>query len=367
MNEQSISVFCLCCAVMAVSSLSSCAGGPASLSFFTEKPATIENARALLATADYHKGLAMTGELLVNGKNDPEVMKLWQETAEAKLELLEAELSFDLYSNNAAEKKLYAEQVAARDFLIDSAAKGGFLIKRIWLVGDSTMADYRSNTNPGRSLNPMTGWGEMFQEFFTQQNLSAVQNLVKSDSLIVVNKGMGGRSTRTYWNEGSWKKISVRLRPGDLVMIQFGHNDSATDRAERFVDVPGYRKFLSMFIEDAMSKKAIPILLTPVNRNYPWSAEGKISNCHGDYTQAMRDVAQEMKTPLIDVNQRSLDLFNARGRQYVTSKYFMVFGPEAYPQRFPKGNDDNTHFQPEGAGAVANMVWEGLLDLAGKK
>ena len=51
----------------------------------------------------------------------------------------------------------------------------------------------------------------------------------------------------------------------------------------------------------------------------------------------------------------------------LTSKYFMVFGPEAYPQRFPQGNDDNTHFQPEGAEAVARMVWEGLVEIAGKK
>jgi lysophospholipase L1-like esterase len=72
-----------------------------------------------------------------------------------------------------------------------------------------------------------------------------------------------------------------------------------------------------------------------------------------------------MKVDLIDLNQLSMDLFNAKGQEYVSEKYFMNL-PEGKFEGYPKGQKDNTHFQPEGAEAVAKLVFEALTRLPTK-
>ncbi len=103
------------------------------------------------------------------------------------------------------------------------------------------------------------------------------------------------------------------------------------------------------------------MILTPVNRNYPWE-DGKLQNVHGEYYTAAVDVAKELDVHLIDLTQRSMDHFMRKGKDYVTENYFMNFGPGIY-EAYPEGSNDNTHFQPEGAKAVAQLVYEGLVDL----
>jgi lysophospholipase L1-like esterase len=101
--------------------------------------------------------------------------------------------------------------------------------------------------------------------------------------------------------------------------------------------------------------------MTPVNRNYPWE-EGVLKNCHGEYPQAVKDIAAEMNVLLIDLTQLSCDFFTKKGQEYVTPNYFMNLPANIY-QAYPDGQKDNTHFQPEGAQAVAQLVFDGLKKL----
>ncbi|WP_324719948.1 rhamnogalacturonan acetylesterase [Salinimicrobium sp. HB62] len=242
-------------------------------------------------------------------------------------------------------------------------------VVKVYLIGDSTMADYSDNYDPGKDYMktryPITGWGQVFQEFMGKQDLQALSHIIKADSVVVDDRARGGRSTRTFFEEGRWSKVYRSLEKNDLVLMQFGHNDAAENKPERYVNVEGYKEYLRLFVDQTRQKGAIPVILTPVNRNYPWK-DGKLHNVHGEYYTAAVEVARELNVQLVDLTQRSMEHFTEKGRDYVTKNYFMNFGPGIY-EAYPGGSSDNTHFQPEGAKAVAALVFKGLKDLKNKK
>jgi lysophospholipase L1-like esterase len=207
--------------------------------------------------------------------------------------------------------------------------------------------------------------GQVFQPFLRSDSLARVRPIIGADSVVVIDKAKGGRSTRTFFEEGRWAEVYRALKKGDVVLMQFGHNDASLSKPERYVNIAGYREYLRLFVLQSRQQGAIPILLTPVNRNYPWK-DGRLANVHGDYPQAVKEVARELGVALIDLTQLSIDAFTARGQEYVSSHYFMNLPPGLYPA-YPEGQQDNTHFQPEGAQAVARLVFEGLKKLPAKK
>jgi lysophospholipase L1-like esterase len=237
----------------------------------------------------------------------------------------------------------------------------GNKITTVWLIGDSTVTDYSQYENYMSERYPVTGWGQVFQQFMTGAYLSNLKELLLSDSIEVKNRAVGGRSTRTFFQEGRWREVYESIKQGDIVLIQFGHNDASVNKAERYVDLNGYMEFLRLFIHQSRKKSAIPILITPVARNYPW-VNDTLTNVHGEYPKKMKEVAAETGTMIIDLNQMSMNHFTAKGRAYVTENYFMNLPPGAY-EAYPKGEDDNTHFQPEGATEVAQLVFKGLVSL----
>ncbi|MEO8237341.1 MAG: hypothetical protein ABI793_11825 [Flavobacterium sp.] len=74
----------------------------------------------------------------------------------------------------------------------------------------------------------------------------------------------GGRSTRTFFQEGRWASVYKSLQKGDVVMMQFGHNDASEEKTERYVNIEGYKEFLRLFINQTIEKGATPIVVTPV-------------------------------------------------------------------------------------------------------
>lgn len=238
-------------------------------------------------------------------------------------------------------------------------------ITSVFLIGDSTMADYSGNYDPGKDYKktryPITGWGQVFQQFLISDSLYKLERLIKTDSALVEDKARGGRSTRTFFQEGRWRRVYELLKKDDLVLMQFGHNDAALNKTERYVPAEGYKEFLRLFVLQTRQKGAYPIILTPVARNYPWR-EGVLQNCHGDYHNAAKDIAEELGVMLIDLNQRSMEFFTKKGEAYVTENYFMNL-PSGLYEAYPEGQKDNTHFQPNGATEVARLVFEGLQEL----
>ncbi|WP_215223716.1 rhamnogalacturonan acetylesterase [Echinicola shivajiensis] len=238
-------------------------------------------------------------------------------------------------------------------------------VVKVYLIGDSTVADYSGDYDPGKDYMktryPVMGWGQTFQAYMSNRNLTNLNNLIQGDSVLVDDRARGGRSTRTFFEEGRWRKVYEALEAGDLVLMQFGHNDAAENKPERYVNIEGYKEYIRLYVSQTRQKNAIPIVLTPVNRNYPWK-EGKLQNVHGAYYEAAIEVASELDVLLIDLTQLSLDHFTQKGKAYVTEHYFMNFGPGIY-EAYPNGSNDNTHFQPEGAKAVAGLVYEAMTQL----
>lgn len=237
----------------------------------------------------------------------------------------------------------------------------------IFLMGDSTMADYADNYEPGKSyLNtryPITGWGQVFRPYTQKDSIKKLKGFLKRNKKHhLVNLARGGRSTRTFFQEGRWRKVYENLQKNDLVLIQFGHNDAAETKTERYVPLKGFKEFLRFYSELIKSKGAIPVLLTPVARNYPWR-DGVLEDVHGDYDKAVKEVALETNTLLLDLNKRSREFFTKEGKEKSSTAYFMNFSAGVY-EAYPEGSNDNTHFQTKGAEAVAQLVFDGLKDLA---
>src|SRR5690606_22678734 len=168
-----------------------------------------------------------------------------------------------------------------------------------------------------------------------------------------------------FFQEGRWRSVYESLKKNDIVIIQFGHNDAATNKPERYVDVEGYKEYLRLFVTQTREKGAYPILLTPVARNYPWK-DGKLRNVHGEYDKAVKDVARELRATMIDLNKKSMDFFAEKGEEYVSRNYFMNLPAGVY-EAYPDGQKDNTHFQPEGATEVARLVFEGMQEWSADK
>lgn len=213
---------------------------------------------------------------------------------------------------------------------------------RIYLIGDSTMANKPIEDNPER------GWGQVIGSFF-------------SDKVTVHNHAKNGRSTKSFIDEGRWLVVFDSLQSGDYVMIQFGHNDQKEYDSTRFAAPYGaYKTNLEKFVTESRTKGANPILITPVVRRR-FNEQGQFYDTHGDYPEVVREVAEKMNVPLIDLHQTSRELIVSLGEEE-SKKIFLWVEPGHY-NRFPEGKQDNTHFSEYGACEVATLIVQGIREL----
>ncbi|MCF2444520.1 glycosyl hydrolase family 28 protein [Dyadobacter sp. CY345] len=219
---------------------------------------------------------------------------------------------------------------------------------QVFLIGDSTLA----NKAPGDA--PETGWGMVFQEFFT-------------DKIKVENHAQNGRSTKSFINEGRWAKVTKNLKSGDWVLIQFGHNDSKDKDTSRYAAAnTDYKKNLIRFINETRAKGGNPVLITPVMRRR-FDEKGTFFDTHGNYPAAVKAVAKEQKVPMIDLHALSQEVIVQHGLEG-SKALFMHVEAGHYP-KFPKGLVDDTHFTVYGAKIMAGLVAKSVheLDLDLKK
>lgn len=235
----------------------------------------------------------------------------------------------------------------------------------IFLAGDSTLTDYTLESDYEKKRYPQQGWGGVFQEFFTADSLKTIQSSALAKNVLVIDKAKGGRSTRTFFQEGRWRYIFENIKPKDWVLIQFGHNDESEKKVDRYVDVPGYKEYLRLYIHQAREKGATPVLITSVSRNYPWK-DGVLGDSHPEYAKAMLEVGKEQNVATIDLNKLSREFLTKKGQDFVTSNYFMNLPPGKY-EAYPNGQKDDTHFQPDGAKAMAQIVYNEFKKIVAKK
>ncbi|MBC7785850.1 MAG: rhamnogalacturonan acetylesterase [Burkholderiales bacterium] len=207
----------------------------------------------------------------------------------------------------------------------------------LFMAGDSTMTD--------QAGEPWIGWGQMMPQFFTP-------------GIAVANHGESGRALRSFRGDRRWDKILSQLKPGDYVMIQFGHNDMK-EKGEGVGAFTTYAASLKECIADVRKREATPIVITPMERRR-FDKDGKREDTHGDYPDAVRKVAEEEKVALIDLNKMSKPLYEAFGVE-PSKKLFVFFPANTYPGQ---NNDlkDNTHFQAFGGDQIARCAIQSLRD-----
>lgn len=204
---------------------------------------------------------------------------------------------------------------------------------KVYLIGDSTMSVKQVKAYPE------TGWGMPFTAFFD----STVQ---------VDNRAQNGRSTRSFMTENRWTPVVGNLQEGDYVFVQFGHNDEVPTKAT-YTRPEEFTANLIKYITDTKSKKAVPILVTPVARR-KFDANGHITGTHDAYSALVRTVAQEQGVALIDLDKISQQLLEKMGPEN-SKLLFNWVEPGEHPN-YPQGKQDDTHFSELGARKMAELV-----------
>jgi lysophospholipase L1-like esterase len=223
----------------------------------------------------------------------------------------------------------------------------------IYLIGDSTVKN-----GGGRGENGQWGWGDFLHEHFDTTKIS------------IKNYARGGRSSRTYQTEGLWDAVLSKIKPGDFVIMQFGHNDSSpvndTLRARGTIKGTGeeteeidnlitkkheivhtYGWYMRKFIKDTKAKGATAIVCSPVARNN-FDESGKVKRTTDSYTKWASTVASEEQAYFIDLNDLVAIEYEKLGSDEVTKSLFL---------------QDHTHTNKKGALINARLVAESLSKL----
>ena len=211
------------------------------------------------------------------------------------------------------------------------------LCPTVFLCGNSTVVD--------QDDEPWASWGQMITRWFT-------------DSVCFCNLAESGETASTFISAGRLKKGLSMMKPGDYIVMEFGHND----QKQRFPGAGAYYNFatsLKTFVDEARKRGATPIFITPTQRR-SFDAEGHIRETHADYPEAMMWLAEREQCPLIDLHQMTRTLFEAMGEEG-SKRAFVHYPAGSYPGQ-TQAFADNTHFNPYGAYQIAKCVVEGLID-----
>lgn len=212
----------------------------------------------------------------------------------------------------------------------------------IFLIGDSTMAD-----KPNPDVNPERGWGQMLSLFF-------------DENVTIKNFAVNGRSTKSFIDEGRWSSVLSNIKKGDYVFIQFGHNDQKFQDPLRFTNpLTAYRANLVKFVNETRDKGGIPVLFSSiVRRNF--NEFGVLIDTHGIYPLIVRQVADDLDVPFIDLQSKSENLVLSVGPEKSKEIYLWIEAGEN--SLYPEGKQDNTHFSVKGATEMAKLAIEGLKE-----
>lgn len=228
------------------------------------------------------------------------------------------------------------------------------------LIGDSTVRNGRDD-GQGKGEEGQWGWGNPIAAYFDAGKIN------------VVNRAIGGLSSRTYISGGHWERTLPFIKAGDVVVMQFGHNDSSaindTSRARgtirgvgeetQVIDnqltgknetVHSYGWYLRRYVAEIRAKGATPVICSPIPRKM-WDAEGKVGRGKGDYAGWAAEVARQERVAFIDLNEMAARKYDELGRDAVM-KLFPLVTP-----------DERVHTNWAGAELNARLVVSGLKAL----
>ena len=247
--------------------------------------------------------------------------------------------------------------------LVLAAADDGKRKPVIFMIGDSTMANKSI-----RDGAPERGWGMMLPGFI-------------SEDIIVDNHAVNGRSSKSFIDEGRWDAVLKKMKEGDYVVIQFGHNDEKPKEDRHTEPGSTFDANLRRFCQETLERGATPILMNAiVRRNFKAPADSLVAtdsrqkpsdvdesgeglilyDTHGAYLNSPRNVAKELGVPFVDANRITHELVQGLGRDE-SKKLFMHVEPKTN-WAVPEGRIDNTHLNVYGGRVVAGLLVDAMAE-----
>ncbi len=233
----------------------------------------------------------------------------------------------------------------------------------LFLASDSTVQTYDPY------YYPQTGWGEVLYKYFKNPDFVCEYKPEGSSyshcrayelpQIIVENRAIGGRSSLSFYLEGKFAELLLRVKRGDTVLIQFGHNDATKARPNRYVSIAKYKECLRSFIRAIRARGAIAVLVTPVMRRSCDEERGTFNLSFPDHRNAMIELAEEESAILLDLGKRSHEICTEIGCD-ASKSLFLWTEAGKYSGAYKNGSTDSTHLQRRGAlifaGAVAELI-----------
>lgn len=201
--------------------------------------------------------------------------------------------------------------------------------KTLYIAGDSTVTDQSADYPylPGRSY---CGWGQMISAYMGTQ-------------MAVSNHSHSGLTTESFRSEGHYDILISRIRPGDICLFQFGHNDQ---KLMHLMAEGGYREKLIEYIHEIQEKGAFPVLVTPLARNSWKGNDGSYNDLLEPYAEECIRLAKEYRIPVLDLHAKSMEFVIACGREKAKSFFFP---------------SDYTHSNDYGAYLFAGYIYEDMV------
>lgn len=232
-------------------------------------------------------------------------------------------------------------------------ARPGNVLPAIYTLGDSTVKSYTFDEAP------MSGWGQLFDHLF---DLKKVR---------VINYSMGGRSFRNAYAEGRFNDLMMTGYIGDVVLIQFGHNDETDDAQRRFGRGATEAMFETMirdvYLPAIRARGMVPVLVTPMSRVNGDAKPGQVyvnSFQKRRFPDVIRRLGAELGVTVLDLNARSIALYNQLGVAATTAMVMSIEAGEtpgkandgSYANGHPANKIDGTHFKESMAKQYARIV-----------
>ena len=210
-------------------------------------------------------------------------------------------------------------------------------VPTIFLAGNSTVTD--------QDNEPWCGWGQMLPRFL-------------NDGVAVANYAESGEAGNSFISAGRFDKILSKMKEGDYLFIEFGHNDQKQKGPDKG-PYTSYKKSLKMLIDGTRAKGGIPVLVTPMHRRR-FDEKGKIINTLDDYPDAVRLLASEESVMLIDLHEMSRVLYEAWGPEE-SKKAFVHYPAGTFPGQ-DEALEDNTHFNAFGGNQICKCILRGIQE-----
>ncbi len=222
----------------------------------------------------------------------------------------------------------------------------------IHVIGDSTVCNYKD------SAYPQTGWGQVLGPFFDPSRVK------------VINYAIGGRSSKSFINDGRLTEVLNNTQPGDYLFVQMGTNDRDYSKADRYVPIDSSAYWFQKYVDGAKSKGAHIVLMSPLMLNtYPRNVfDNNLTDAsHKGKEYPVKDkiaeVAKKNGVPFVDLTTKTYNLYKQLSSAYISRYIFKMFLPGEYPN-YAGGvtNDGTTHFQESGSVVHAQLIAEGLRE-----